>query len=444
MLKPCTRIKIVNQIRAIKSISVLGIGTLVGAACLLLTQLILARQLGPLDFGTFSSALATVTLFTPLAGFGVAQFWLKAFGQEGWGALRWLTASFRFVVLSTLFVLLILVIWSVFGPHDSLTRNILISLSLYVPSQVVVALVYSKLQMEERYIYLVFWQLIPHFLRLSIIAILSFLLTDWMNGQNIAFSFAFVAVLVATIGSAQLKGMTKGHFDLKCHAKQNLSVPTPEPDIKAIIFQIWPFGLASFSFLIYYQIDIVLLKYIKGSEAAGIYNVAFTVISAMFLFPQVIITFLLPKMHRWANHDRDRFYQVYRQCNILMLISGIFTMLIVWLLAPWGLSFLFGNKYNDAISLLNVLALTIPVIFVASNVGATLITQEYMRIKVKYMCLVAIFNILLNIALIPSVGAMGAAIVTLLSNVMLLIFYYITAQKLVFGSDFIKTRKIVK
>ena len=116
-----------------------------------------------------------------------------------------------------------------------------------------------------------------------------------------------------------------------------------------------------------------------------------------------------------------------------MAILGILAMLIVWTLSSWALPILFGDNYIESVLLLNILAICLPILFVASSVGATLVTQEYMRVKVKYMGVVAILNIALNIILIPMLGALGAAISTVLSNCVLLIVYYRLAQNLVFS-----------
>ncbi|MBE0471968.1 MAG: polysaccharide biosynthesis C-terminal domain-containing protein, partial [Methyloprofundus sp.] len=176
--------------------------------------------------------------------------------------------------------------------------------------------------------------------------------------------------------------------------------------------------------LIYFQSDIILVKYITGDEAAGYYNVAFTIMVAVLLFPGIVYQkFLLPKMHRWAHHDRALFYKVYRQGNVAMLILGLLAMALIWLLSPLAIPFLFGDEYKDAVGLLTILALSAPILFVASSVGATLVTQEHMKTKVKLMGLVAIVNILLNLAFIPFYGAEGAAVSTLMSNVLLLTLY---------------------
>jgi len=154
---------------------------------------------------------------------------------------------------------------------------------------------------------------------------------------------------------------------------------------------------------------------------------------AVYMFPAVLYQkFLLPKLHRWANHDKDKFYEVYRKGNIAMLILGIIAMLLVWLLSAWAIPFLFGDEYQNSVNILNILAVSSPIIFVAFSAGATLVTQEHMKLKVKYMGIVALLNLGLNFLLIPLYSAIGAAVATVVSNLVLLILYYYATEKYVF------------
>ncbi|MDQ1298058.1 MAG: hypothetical protein QG558_597 [Campylobacterota bacterium] len=425
-----------NSKQAIKAISLLWIGSLLGAGCAFVTQVILARQLGPSEFGIFATALATVTLVMPLAGFGIAQYWLKVFGQEGWAAIRFLSPSFRFVVVSTVATIMLLTGWAILGPHDVPQTIMMLVLSFYLIGQVSVELVSSKLQLEERYVSLAAWQFFPHFIRFMIVMVMSLWLSDLVSSENIAYAYAFAAIGFAVLGSSPLYRMFRGHFDLKGHGDAPMrTFEQAKSSFKTVASHSWPFGMAGLFHLIYFQSAIILVKYMSGEEAAGMYNVAFTVMVAVLLFPSIVYQkFLLPKMHRWANHDRKRFYQVYRQGNVIMMILGIVAMLMIWAIAPWGVPMIFGTAYQDAVALLMVMAISTPILFVASSVGATLVTQEHMKKKVKYMGIVAVVNIMLNTVLIPLYGAFGAAIATVLSNSVLLVIFYVAAQNKVFNS----------
>ena len=109
--------------RALKTISMLGAATAIGAVCVFLTQTLLARELGPNDYGLFASSLATITMIAPLAGFGLAQFRLKRLrrGRLGGAALdrarRCASPSAPRVA-----ALAIIVGWALFVAPDADTR----------------------------------------------------------------------------------------------------------------------------------------------------------------------------------------------------------------------------------------------------------------------------------------------------------------------------------
>ena len=422
--------------QAVKEISLLLISSLLGAGCVFLTQVILARQLGPSDFGLFAAALAMITLLAPLAGFGIAGYWLKAFGQEGWHATRWLPGSFKFTTLSTLIVVLLLVGWAILGPHDALTTTVLLVLTFYVFGQLVVELVSGKLQLEQQYLHLALWQFLPHLARLFLIVVLAYATTLILNVEIVAYAYAVVALVIFIVGFVLLLRMYQGKFFLKGHSaaegleKQNKQ---DSPGMFQVAVQSWPFGLAGIFYLIYFQSDIIFLKYISGSETAGVYNVAFLVMAVVYLLPNVVYQkFMLPKLHRWAHHDRERFYHTYRVGNVIMVALGIVAMLGIWVVVPWAIPVLFGAEYQGAILLLTILSFAAPIRFLATSVGATLVTQDHMQRKVKYMGAVATLNIILNLALIPAFGAVGAAVATVSSELALLIIYIVSVKANVF------------
>jgi O-antigen/teichoic acid export membrane protein len=429
-------------LKAFSAISFLWFGSLAGAGLVFITNVVLARELTPSSYGVFAAALATVTLLIPLAGFGVHRFWLKAFGAEGWGAVRWLTQSFRFVILSTTVTVLLLAVWAAFGPHDESFSWLLYWLLPVVVGYVLIEMVSAKLQLEERYSALVLWRLMPNLARLLLVLLVVSSATGQVNLDTIAVVYAAVAFVIMIAVFVQLLAMVQGQFALKGHLKLSDAENIFQTKITSIVRvsdvarQTWPFALHDLFYLMYYQSAVILLIYLDSDQAAGIYNVAFTIMAAVYLLPDVIFQkYLLPKFHRWANYDRARFLEVYRAGNGGMLLLGVFASGTIMLLAPWVIPLLFGKAYQEAVSLLTILALCVPLHFLVISIGVTLETQENMRLKVYYMGVVGVINVLLNILIIPFYGAQGAAVSTLLCEIMLLTLYLLAVRKHVFGSD---------
>jgi len=424
-----------NKNKAIKSLSFLWLGSLLGSGSTFVIYMVLGRELGPEDFGVFSSTLAMITIFSLFAGFGIPQVWLKLFGQEGWQAIRWVKPSLSFVFLSLILVTLLLTFWSLYGPHDKITSKLLLIMVLFIYGNTIVQLVVSKLQLEEKYSSLALWQIMPNIMRLLVIISCFYLFTIPLKLVEIAYIYAVVGLIISIFGLYQLSFMTKNKFELKGH-KKIIHTDNCSPSIKDVLSESWPFGMATLFAFIYIQSDIILVKYISGNIEAGYYNVAFVIITAILIFPSVLYSkFLMPKFHRWSNHNRSKFYSAYKQGNIVMLISGITIMIFVLFFSSWVISILFGEKYSYSVVLLNILSLALPAYFVAYSVGATLVTKNHMKVKVKLMGIVALINIILNIILIPEYGGRGAAVATVISNIILLFFYYYIAKKKVFNTE---------
>ena len=428
---------------AIKAIILLWLGAIAGGGLGFIVQVLLARRLSPGPYGAFVAAMATVTTIVPLAGFGVGSLWLKVFGIEGWNGRRWLLPSFKFLFLSSIFSVMLLLIWARWGNQDDFTRKLLILLIPVVLGQASIDLLSARFQLEERYTILTLWQALPHLSRLVVILIAAIF---GFSALDIGIGFSLVACLLVLISCRLLLQMLHGSFNLKGHETVTNVVNTVEPRgvTQIEIFrEAWHFGVSGLLYLIFFQSNIILLNAIAGSKAAGIYNVAFTVMAAVYLLPASIYQkFLLPKIHRWAEHDKKHFLAVYHVGNGRMLVlGGIFSAILLCTI-PWCIPLFFGKKYQDAVSVLMILAICPPIRFLETSVGAALVTQNHMRRKNLYQGIVAVFNVLLNLALIPYYGIYGAAWTTVASETLLLALYLLGVRKYVFGDDALRGWRI--
>jgi O-antigen/teichoic acid export membrane protein len=314
--------------RSLQDVSFLWAGSFLGALAAFFIQVILARELSVSDYGTFATILAIIALLVPLVGFGVSQFWLKVFGKEGYLAQRWLKGSFNFIFLSILLVVALVILWSYQIEENQIFSSLVLIMLIFLLSQVTIELTSVRLQLEERYLALAIWQFFPHLARLFLIALASFGIIFSIELFIVVWIFAAIGLIVICIGTKMLFNMLQGRWKLKGHNVQHaMDLHKDSPNYFSVIQNSWPFGLAAFFHIIYYQSDVIFLKYMVGEESAGLYNVAFSVMAAVYLLPGVIYQkYLLPKIHRWANHDKYKFYDVYLFGNKAMLILGLLGM----------------------------------------------------------------------------------------------------------------------
>ncbi|AYN66091.1 flippase [Euzebyella marina] len=422
--------------KALTSLSWLWIGSLLGSGSTFLTFILVAREIGPEAFGIFSSAIATINFFTLLAGFGVSQAWLKIYGKEGWGGVDWMSSSFKFVLYSLVLITIFLLFLANLPIQDENSSKIIQILVIYIYGFISVELVTSKLQLEESFKSLSVWKLFPNLLRLIITITCIYILQSKFNVVLLAWIYAFIGLISFFLALPHFRTLIYGKLQLKGHASFKSS-ETRKISVLQVFNESWPFGFANLFAFVYVQSDLIMVKYMSGNVEAGYYNVGYVILTATLVIPTMLFgKFLLPKYHRWSNHDTEKFKNVYRKSNQIMIGTGILIMILIVLSSRWVVPGLFGTEYVGSVKLVKILSLTIPISFLMYSVGATLVTNEHMKMKVFMMGVVALINVVLNLMLIPYYGAVGAAASTILSNILLLLLYLWGAKNRVFNNRF--------
>ncbi|MFZ7110778.1 MAG: oligosaccharide flippase family protein [Desulfatiglandales bacterium] len=410
--------------KSLHSISFLWLGGLVAGLLSFLTQIILARYLSLGDYGAFSAAYRLICILAPVAGFGVGAYWLRRFGKEGIEGRRWLNPSFKLVAVTTCSAIgIILGVGSVAG-FDEDVRILIHRLAPVVLFWASTELVRARFQLEARYRTLALWDTL---FSLTGLVVACLLVLSRKGLYFLSAGYATGALAIAVLGGMILYRMAAGPFSPAGHpaaggtdVERFRNVPT----VAAVLKGTLPFALDGIFYMVYFQIGVVMVGWFDGSSSAGMYNVAITILSAVYLLPGVVYQkFLIPKIQRWAEHDRGRLIEVYSFGNGAMFLCGLFFMLCVlisvWTVVPW----FFGPRYAESGRILLVLCIAVPIRFLSANVGSTLVTGEHMRRKNLYQGVGALLNILLNLFLIPMLGFYGAALSAVLTEGLILALY---------------------
>ena len=402
------------------------------------SQLLLARNLAPAGFGLFSTAFVSLTILAPLAVFGIQHVWIKKLSVEKEKGKRWVLPGLRLALLNFIICLILLVTWSFLGPHESNFKWILLGLSPLILSHISMELVSARFQAEERYSAMAIWQSLPNTLRFFAIFFLVFFSVSKLDIYSLVFAYSLIALVLSSVSVKFLKELLKGSSFYQSPKEiilHNVSSPDSIRSIK-VLKEAWPFGLAAIFYLIYLQSDLIFLKYMVDNESAGIYSVSFTFLLAIYLVPGIIFQkFLLSKFHRWSSFNQKKFLEVYQAGNGLMLMLGIIFLVFLFPSISYLVPLFFGKAYSQAVPLIQILIFCVPIRFLSSSVEMPLFTRDYMPTKTFIMGLVAFFNIALNIYLIPIYSFYGACISTLISEILLLLFYALAVKRDVFGKD---------
>ncbi|UHT63363.1 oligosaccharide flippase family protein [Acinetobacter lwoffii] len=384
----------------------------------------LGKTLTVADYGDFSTALFIILLISPLVGFGVPKFLLREFGREGLNAKRWLEPAFNFVRKSLILIILIILIISFIFINKNIVAYYVILLIPVLLNQVLIEFFSVRFQLERNYKKVALINALPNIIRLFLLVVV--LLISEINIYNTIFIFSITSTLIFILNYKKIHSMRSGeikyHSDYLKINQENRGIKTKNSEV---VRESWPFGIMGVAYLIFFQINIVLINIICGSKLSGIYAAAFVFINMVYMFPSILYQkILLPKVHYLANHDYVKFKKLYKFGNLFMLIIGFISSVLVFLLADWAIEFFYGEKYIEAALVLKYLSLAIPFRFLSNSLGSILVTRDSMLVKVKIMSFMAVLNIVLGYIFILLYNIKGAVLVTVICEFLLMLFYY--------------------
>jgi O-antigen/teichoic acid export membrane protein len=191
----------------------------------------------------------------------------------------------------------------------------------------------------------------------------------------------------------------------------------------------WPLMLNHFLATIFFQIDIVILEWMKGARIVGLYRVAYSWLLAINVVPAFFTQALLPVMSRQARDNREALRRTYT-LGIKLLVAVAFPLAVTFTFMAEALTwFLGGAAYlPDGAVALRIMIWSIPIGWMNSLTQYALVALDLQRrITVAFAIAVA-FNVSANLLLIPAYGFQAAALTTIASELVLFVPFALLMQ----------------
>jgi O-antigen/teichoic acid export membrane protein len=170
--------------------------------------------------------------------------------------------------------------------------------------------------------------------------------------------------------------------------------------------------------LLLYNLDVIFLRVLIGSEAVGHYAAAYMLISFLANIGMVYGLSLLPALAKETEADEahgERFVSIEMYHTALAHVFTITIPVAVggMFVAEAIMTVGFGEAYVPSILVLQVLVWVIPVAVFRNVPWSALIVRGRQHLLMRSTFWAVLLNIVLNLVLIPRVGMVGAALATL-------------------------------
>lgn len=368
---------------------------LLAAAMGVLVAALLARHLGPADYGNFTTALGMVAIAQALTEFGTNAVAVRDMAGQPErrsviaGGLMAARLTTSLALLLPLVVGLVLLL----PPGAPTIAGILIGSTLLLTAFAALQSVAQADLRPEVAGALLFLQ--------STVWLAMVALLVWIDAGIVAFAaaFALTAALQSVITILVMRRYVRISFDGWRREEWRI--------LKTAV----PMGLAGVLTTAYYRVDAILVYEIAGADQAGFYNAAYRYIDVLQILPATVYFVLFPLVaaRRRAGADIRR---VAGLAATLMIVCALPVVVVGVVFADPIVDLIYSSTFEDAALLMAVLS----VAFVGISLGylwtSILLAEGPLRVFLVVAAITAVGSIAANLLLIPSFGALGAAWIT--------------------------------
>lgn len=189
--------------------------------------------------------------------------------------------------------------------------------------------------------------------------------------------------------------------------------------VRALLRVAFPFALAGIFTRVYSSLDAVLLERLAGDAALGLYSAPYKIAFAFQFIPMALVASLYPLLSHAAAHDTAQIPRIFRAAMTYLLAIAIPLFAGTVVVGDALLVALFGMKYAGAGTVLSLMMASLIFAFASFPVGSVLNAMHLQKVQTVIMGIVMVLNAVLNIMLIPHLGAVGAAIAAVVGYVVL-------------------------
>ncbi len=172
---------------------------------------------------------------------------------------------------------------------------------------------------------------------------------------------------------------------------------------------------------IYLNSDVTLLGILVNKEAVAVYSVAATIYAMVKQISNSVVSVTIPRLSYYTGvKDDDHFNTLIEKMVDYVLVLVIPSMIGLFEMRSHAMVFVGGSQYSEGGMTLFVLSLALP-FAVLANVHAqgVLLPRRKEKLFLFATIISAVLNIGLNFMLLPIIGHLGAAVTTLLSEIVM-------------------------
>ncbi len=386
------------------------IGRFVGTILGLFSVALLTRYLGPPGYGSFTTITGFLQFFGILVDFGLTLTAVQMISEANADAARIMGNIFTFRFISALIFFGAAPLIVLFFPYPpDVKMGVAIGSLAFLGmtmTQVMVGIFQKNLRVEQ----VALAEVAGRAVLLAGIGLVVYLHAGLMMTI-----WALVAGNVVQFLITLAAGRRLIPFKLAFNP----------PLIRDIIRRSWPIGLSITFNLIYLKGDVVILSLFRGQAEVGLYGAAYKVLDVVTVIPMMFMGLVLPTLVAAWSYDKEIFKRRLQKAFDFSTLLALPLVGGALVLGRDIMTFVASGEFAGSGTILKVLIIAAGAVFFSALYGHTVIAIGKQRRSIWGYGIDAVLSLIAYLIIVPRFGAIGAAWVTVFSEIFIM-FYLAT------------------
>ena len=389
----------------------------------ILATIIVTRLYGRQAYGEFSIMQSWPALVYIIVDFGLNAIATRELSKDFSKADKYFSSIFIIrLAFSLLFIAFLWLVMVLFPYSESLKFGVRLSLFLILTQalftttniifQTKMRYDLSTISLVSGYVVILALILVFSYFRISVI---------WLS-----FSYVIGGIVSFVVA---------GRFLKKLGLK--LSFQIDRKLIKELFWLSVPLGIMFVFSQLNFKEDELLLSILRlpekyglnNTESVAVYALPYKIFEVALVVPTFFMNSVYPVMVRHMTENKGKLKDTFFKSIRFLVISAVAAGVIGYLFAPLAIEILGGSQFNQSITVLRILLGGLIFYYLTQPLSWLLVSLEK-QIYLPYIYLVAaVFNFAANIVFIPRYSFYGAAVITHLSEALILLMLVFGAKK---------------
>ncbi|HBY09972.1 hypothetical protein A2473_02230 [candidate division WWE3 bacterium RIFOXYC2_FULL_42_13] len=400
------------------------IGKVISLSITVLATVIVTRTYGREIYGQFSLMQTWPALFFVIVDFGMNAIATREISKDWSKAGKYFGNILLIRIIFSLILMAVLFVASEFFPYSqALKTGITLSL-LLILTQALFTSTNIIFQAKLRYDLSTIGYLAGYALILVLIFMLSRAKVDVMW---ISFSYViggFVTFVVNYFFVRSLGVRPEFVLDRQVWAY--------------LLSNSLPLGLMFVFSQINFKADSLLLSVlpvpsflnVSNNEAVGLYALPYKIFEVALVMPTFFMNSVYPVMVVHMSESKEKLRKTLMQSLKFLVAAALVFSAVGYIFSPLAINILGGAEFEASIPVLRILLLGLVLYSVTQPLAWVVVTMGYQKYLPGIYLVSGVFNLIMNLVFIPVYSFYMSAVITHLSELLILILLLVTVRKI--------------